>query len=110
MHCYREVSLGTRYGETMVIIKIKKKQNNCWLKNSLQFDGWHDHDAISLRPSKHLCFLTTFVLDATKIHIKISCLYILFSLNPHLIIITKDYYACTSSPYNMNWVKEQRGP
>jgi len=24
MHCYREVSLGTRYGETMVINKIKK--------------------------------------------------------------------------------------
>ena len=37
MHCYREVSLGTQYGEIMVINKIKK--NNCWLNNSLQFDG-----------------------------------------------------------------------
>ena len=24
MHCYREVSLGTQYGETIVINKIKK--------------------------------------------------------------------------------------
>ena len=93
---------------TMVINKIKK--TNCWLKNSLQFDGCHDRDVILLSPSKYLWFLTTFVLDATKIHIKIACLYILFSLNPHLIIITKDYYACTSSPYNTNWVKAQRGP
>ena len=54
MHCYREVSLGTRYGETMVINKIKK--NNCWLKNSLQFDGWHDRDVISLHPSKYCGF------------------------------------------------------
>ena len=80
MQCYREVSLGTRYGETMVINKIKK--NDFWLKNSLQFDGWHDCDVISLHPSKHLWFLTTFVLSATKIHIKITCLNILFSLNP----------------------------
>ena len=108
MHCYREVSLGTQYGETMVINKIKK--NNCWLKNSLQFDRSHDHDVISLRPSKHLWFLTTFVLSATKIHIEITCLYLLFSLHPHLIVITKDYYACTSSPYNTNWVKGQRQP
>ena len=70
-----------------MINKIKK--NNCWLKNSLQFDGRHDRDVISLRPSKHLWFLTTFVLGATKIHIKITCLYILFSLNPPLMVITK---------------------
>ena len=25
-------------------------------------------------------------------------------------IITKDYYACTSSSYNTNWVKAQRQP
>ena len=95
MHFYREVSLGTRYGKTIVINKNLKK-HNCWLKNGLQFDGWHDHDVISLCPSKHLWFLTTFVLIATKIHIKITCLYILFPLNPHLIVIIKDYYACTS--------------
>ena len=59
MHCYREVSLGTRYGEIMVINEMKK---NCWLKNSIQFDGWHDHDVISLSPSKHLWFLTVFAL------------------------------------------------
>ena len=63
-------------GETMVINKNLKK-NNCWLKNSLQFDGWHDRDVISLYPSKHLWFPTTFVLNTTKIHIKIACLYIL---------------------------------
>ena len=65
-------------------------------------DGWHDHDVISLHHSKHLWFLTTFVLSATKIHVKNTCLYILISLNPHLIVITKDYYACRSSPYNTN--------
>ena len=48
----------------MVINKIKK---NCWLNNSLQFDGWHDRDVISLLPSKHLWFLMTFVLNAIKI-------------------------------------------
>ena len=78
-----------------LLIELLKK-NNCWLKNSLQFDEWHDRDVISLYPSKHLWFLTTFVLSATKIHIKITCLYILFLLNPHLIVITRDYYACTS--------------
>ena len=76
----------------MVINKIIKK-NNCWLKNSLQFNGRHDHDVITLRPSKHLWFLTTFFLIATKIHIKITSVYILFPLNPHLIIITKDMHA-----------------
>ena len=90
-----------------LLIKFKKQ---FWLENSLQFDGWHDCDVISLYPSKHLWFLTTFVLSGTKIHIKTTCLYILFSLNPHLIVITKDYYACTSSPYNTNWVKAQRQP
>ena len=94
------MSLGTRYGEIMVINRIKK--NNCWLKNNLQFDEWHDRDVISLCPSKHLWFLTTFVLNATKIHIKLTYLYTLFPLNIHLIVITKDYYACTSSPYNTN--------
>ena len=64
MHCYRDVSLGTGYGETMVINKIKK---TIVLKNSLQFDELHDRDVISIRPSKHLWFLTTFVLSATKI-------------------------------------------
>ena len=91
-------------------ILIKNLKKNCWLKNSLQFDGWHDHDVISLCPSKHLWFPTTFVLNTTKIHIKFTCLYILFPLNPHLIFITKDYYARTSSPYNINWVKAQRQP
>ena len=109
MHSYREVSLGIQYGKTMVINKIKNKIN-CWLKNSLQFDGWHDRDVISLCPSKDLCFLTTFVFNATKTHIKITYLYILFPLNPHFIVITKDYYACISSPYNMNWVKAQSQP
>ena len=108
MHCYREVSLGTQYGETKVINKFFFLKG--WLKNSLQFDGWRDRDVISLRPSKHLWFLRTFVLGTTKIHIKFSCLYILFSLNPHLIVMTKDYYACTSSPYNTYWVKAQRQP
>ena len=93
---------------TMVINKIKK--NNYWLKNSLQFDGCHDHDVISLSPSNQLWFLTAFVVSTTKIHIKINCLYILFLLNPHLTVINKDYYACTSSPYNTNWVKAQRQP
>ena len=91
-----------------LLLKFLKKI--CWLKSSLQFDGWHDDDVISLRPSKPLWFLTTFILNATKIHIKVTYVYILFHLNPHLIVITKDYYACTSSPYNMNWVKAQRQP
>ena len=68
-----------------LLIKLKKQ---LWLENSLQFDGWHDCDVISLRPSKHLWFLTTFVLNATKIHIKFTFIYILFPLNTHLIVIT----------------------
>ena len=44
----------------MVINEIK--QNNFWLKNSLPFDGRHRHHVISIRPSKHLWFLTTFVI------------------------------------------------
>ena len=89
---------------------IKLKNIYFWLKNSLHFDGWHDHDVISLRPSKHLWFIVTFFLNATKINIKNTCIYILFPKNPHHIVITKDYYACTSSPYNTNWVKVLRQP
>ena len=79
-------------------------------QDSLQFDEWHDRDVISLRPSKHLWFLMTFVLTATKVLVKITCLHILFYLTPHLIVIAKDYYVYTSSPYNMSWVKAQRQP
>ena len=45
-----------------LLIKLNLKKNDFWLNNSLQFDGWHDHDVVSSHPSKHLWLLTTFVL------------------------------------------------
>ena len=85
----------------MVINKIKKTIVGSRIV--FQFDGWHDHDLFSLRPFIHLWFLTTIVLNGHHQNTYKNYLSLHPLLyNPHLIVITKDYYACTSSHYNIN--------
>ena len=76
----------------MVINKIKKTIVGSRIVLNL-FDEWHDRDVISLCPSKHLWFLTTFVLSATKIVITNMIARHSLKVKSIILVLLTNYHA-----------------